>query len=150
MLYGIDHRLNADMLHTLASMGHGDSIAIVDGNFPAASTARHCMRSAVLALDGATTADAVKVIAGLMPLEERDLASTFYMMIDGQPDVIPPVVSEVIDAVRTSQADAGPARGLERQAFYDEAKRCFAVVLTRERRFYGSVILRKGVIHPDR
>jgi L-fucose mutarotase len=38
---------------------------------------------------------------------------------------------------------------LERYAFYEEAKNCFAVVHTLERRPYGNVILVKGVIGPD-
>ena len=38
---------------------------------------------------------------------------------------------------------------IERYAFYEEAKNCFAVVHTLERRPYGNVILVKGVIGPD-
>jgi L-fucose mutarotase len=38
---------------------------------------------------------------------------------------------------------------LDRYAFYEEAKNCFAVVHTLERRPYGNVILVKGVIGPD-
>ena len=39
MLKTIDPRLNADVLHALALMGHGDVIVVADANFPAASTA---------------------------------------------------------------------------------------------------------------
>ena len=35
MLKGIDPLLNAELLHILAGMGHGDELAIVDANFPA-------------------------------------------------------------------------------------------------------------------
>jgi len=35
MLIGINPLLNADLLHALCQMGHGDCIAIVDSNFPA-------------------------------------------------------------------------------------------------------------------
>ena len=34
MLKGISPLLTPDLLHALASMGHGDAIAIVDANFP--------------------------------------------------------------------------------------------------------------------
>jgi len=37
MLRGISPLLTSDLLHILASMGHGDRIAIVDANFPAAA-----------------------------------------------------------------------------------------------------------------
>ena len=40
MLTGIHPLLSPDLLHALASMGHGDEIAIVDANFPAAANAR--------------------------------------------------------------------------------------------------------------
>ena len=39
MLKGIHPLLSPDLLHALAAMGHGDTLAIVDGNFPAASNA---------------------------------------------------------------------------------------------------------------
>ncbi len=39
MLKGIDHRLNSDVLATLRSMGHGDTIVLVDRNFPSQSVA---------------------------------------------------------------------------------------------------------------
>jgi L-fucose mutarotase len=149
MLYRIDPRLNSEALHTLGSMGHGDCVAVVDRNFPAASTARYCLRNDVVYVDAATTAETVALIAEWMPLEEKDLASGFFMRIDGQPDVIPKVVAEVMDVIAAKQPAAGPVEGLERHAFYDRAKSCFAIFRTQERRFYGSVILRTGVIHPD-
>ena len=38
---------------------------------------------------------------------------------------------------------------LERFAFYEESRQCFAVVQTLERRPYGNAILVKGVVGPD-
>ena len=40
------------LLHTLASMGHGDELAVVDAHFPATSLARRLVR-----LDGADLPD---------------------------------------------------------------------------------------------
>ena len=37
MLKGIDSKLNADVLHCLRAMGHGDALVICDTNFPAES-----------------------------------------------------------------------------------------------------------------
>jgi L-fucose mutarotase len=148
MLYNIDARLGPELLHALASMGHGDCIAIVDENFPAAATAAHCVRPSPLQIDAATTAEAVRVLAAIMPLEEGRLASGYFMRNDDSPDDPPPVVTEVMTAVKELQSVAGPVEGLQRHAFYEAGRRCFAVVRTRERRFYGSIILKKGVIHP--
>ena len=148
MLFNIDDRVGPDLLHVLASMGHGDCIVVADRNFPAASTARSCTSRRLLRMDVPTTADAVGIIAKLIPLEEGKNASCHRMCIDGAPDELPPVTAEVVDAIASRQSGAGPVTGLERNAFYAAAKSCFAVLLTRERRFYGSIILRKGVIHP--
>ena len=40
MLKNLDPLLSADLLGHLAAMGHGDVLALVDRNYPAASTAR--------------------------------------------------------------------------------------------------------------
>jgi L-fucose mutarotase len=38
---------------------------------------------------------------------------------------------------------------LERFAFYERAKSCFAILSTSERRLYGNIILKKGIVRPD-
>ena len=38
---------------------------------------------------------------------------------------------------------------LERSAFYARARSCFAIVATGERRLYGNLILKKGIIRPE-
>ena len=38
MLKGIPSLLGPELLHALRSMGHGDDVAIVDANFPSASS----------------------------------------------------------------------------------------------------------------
>lgn len=38
---------------------------------------------------------------------------------------------------------------VERFAFYERAKKCFAVVQTGEKRQYGNIIIKKGVIRAD-
>src|SRR5271169_2948722 len=64
MLKGIDPLLGPDLLHTLAAMGHGDEIAIVDANFPAASTARRLVR-----IDGAGAPAVLSAVLSLLPLD---------------------------------------------------------------------------------
>ena len=44
MLKGIDPLLGPELLMALASMGHGDELAVVDRNFPAVSVARRLVR----------------------------------------------------------------------------------------------------------
>ena len=48
MLIGIDPILNADVLHALRAMGHGDDLIIADTNFPSDSVARQTALGRVL------------------------------------------------------------------------------------------------------
>ncbi|MBP0651294.1 fucose isomerase, partial [Mycobacterium tuberculosis] len=41
-----------------------------------------------------------------------------------------------------------PLSRLERFAFYARARQAYAIVATGERRLYGNIILKKGVIRP--
>ncbi|MBL8600281.1 MAG: ribose ABC transporter [Devosia sp.] len=150
MLYNIDTRANAELVYALALMGHGDCIAVVDRNFPAHSTAAGTLYQGLLRLDLASTADAVDLVAGLIPIEEGPSAKGLvHMLVDGKPDAVPPVVNEAVSALRRRQPNSARYEGLSRQDFYALARRCFAVLLTKEQRFYGSVILRKGVFVPE-
>ena len=67
----------------------------------------------------------------------------------------------VLDAAQArrpvEQSGAGAANAaasvsmelIERFAFYERAKKCFAVVITGEKRLYGNILVKKGVIRPD-
>ena len=64
MLKGIPPIVTPDLLHALASMGHGDSIAIVDANFPSASTAQR-----LVTIAGASAPETLAAVLALMPLD---------------------------------------------------------------------------------
>ena len=51
MLKGIDPILNADVLHALRAMGHGDDLIIADTNFPSNSVARETVLGKALRID---------------------------------------------------------------------------------------------------
>ena len=42
-----------------------------------------------------------------------------------------------------------PMISIERYAFYERAKKAYAVIQTGERRFYGCFAFRKGVVGPE-
>jgi len=50
--------------------------------------------------------------------------------------------------INSAEGKERPMVPVERFAFYDLAKSAFAVIQTGERRFYGCIMLRKGVIAP--
>ncbi len=143
MLRGIDPILSPDLLYTLAAMGHGDDIVIADANFPAESSAERVIR-----LDGLAATDVLKAVLSIMPLDPfvDDPART--MQVVGEPDAIPPVVAEFQTIIDKTADHTAQIASVERFAFYDVARQAFAIVQTGERRLYGNIILKKGVVGP--
>jgi L-fucose mutarotase len=64
MLKTLTRLHSPELLHVLASMGHGDELALVDAHFPATSLARRLVR-----LDGADLPDALAACLQLIPLD---------------------------------------------------------------------------------
>ena len=148
MLKGMDPRLNADVLYALRAMGHGDMLILSDTNFPSDSIAQATVRGELLRMDNLTAGQAAEAILSVMPLDTFVDDFAGRMEVVGEPDTVPDVQREVQEAI----AAAGETRampGIERFAFYDLAREAYAVIQTGERRFYGCVMLRKGVIGPD-
>ena len=144
MLKNLDPLLNADLLYTLSAMGHGDEIAIVDANFPADSVARKLVR-----LDGVTAPRALKAVLSLMPLDDFVDYPANVMGVVGDPDAIPDPVREFGEAIDAAEGKHWDLGKVDRFAFYDRAKKAYAVVATGETRLYGCILLTKGVIRPQ-
>ena len=144
MLKGIDPLLNADLLFTLAAMGHGDEIVLVDANFPATATARRLVR-----YDAADAVTTLRAVLTLLPLDEFVPDPVQVMEVVGDPTAVPPVIRDFQAAVDEAEGRKVTIGRLERFAFYERAQRCFALVATGERRLYGNIILKKGIIRPS-
>jgi len=71
MLKNLDPLLNADVLHALCAMGHGDEVVICDANFPADSVARQTVLGHVLRLDGVNAPRAIRAVLSVLPLAAR-------------------------------------------------------------------------------
>jgi L-fucose mutarotase len=144
VLKGIDPLLSPDLLHALAAMGHGDEIAIVDANFPAAANARQLIET-----PGVGSPAMLAAILTLLPLDTRVAPAVFTMQVTGDPGAIPQPVADFA-AVLTERGLADMEMGhLERHAFYERARGAFAIVRTGESRRFGNVLLVKGVIASD-
>ncbi len=148
MLKGINPLLNAEVLHALAAMGHGDDLVIVDTNFPADAVARQTTCGKVLRIDR-PAAEAAAAILSVYPLDSFVDDSAARMEVVGSPDEILPVQHEVQVEIDKAEGKAWPMISIERFAFYERAKQAYCVIQTGERRFYGCFALRKGVIPPD-
>ena len=149
MLKGISPLLNAEVLHALRAMGHGDDLIIADTNFPSDSTARQTRLGKLLRIDNVTAAEAVAAILSLYPLDTFVDDAAARMEIVGKPDEIPAVQKEVQQAIDHAEGRSWPMLAVERYAFYERAKQAYCVIQTGERRFYGCFAFRKGVVPPD-
>jgi len=146
MLKGINPILNADVLYALSAMGHGDDLIIVDTNFPADSVARETTLGKALRIDR-STAEVVRAVFSVFPIDTFVDDAVARMEVVGEPDTLLDVMNEVQTEVN---AVGGPKMlGVERFAFYDRAKKAYAVIQTSERRFYGCFAIRKGVVPPE-
>jgi len=149
MLKGISPLLNAEVLHALRAMGHGDDLIIADMNFPSDSVARQTTLGTLLRIDNVTAAEAIKAILSVLPIDTFVDDAVARMEIVGKPHEIPPVQQEVQKVVDAAVGQPLPMVGIERFAFYERAKKAYCVIQTGERRFYGCFAFRKGVVPPD-
>lgn len=149
MLKGIDPRLNAEVLYVLKSMGHGDTLVISDTNFPADAIAQDTVHGELLRMDNLSCGEATEAILSLIPLDTFVDDFAGRMEIVGDPAEVPEVQLEVQAAINAAEGRERPMVGIERFDFYDKAREAYAVIQTGEKRFYGCIIFRKGVIAPD-
>lgn len=146
MLKNIPSLLTPDALHALASMGHGDDVAIVDANFPAASLAGKG-GAKLVRLPGTNATQVLKAVLQVLPIDRFSQHAAWTMQVVGDAQVVPEPVAEF--ALELQQAGEAPAVTLERFEFYQHAQSAFLILSTGEGRKYGNILLRKGVITCD-
>ena len=135
LLKGISPAISPELLKTLAEMGHGDEIVFSDAHFPA-----HTMNARVIRADGLGCDELLK---GIAPLVELDSYATPVVMMEAvKGDTLDP---EVEKKYRAALGYKGEIERMERYAFYERAKKAYAVVLTGETAKYGNIIIKKGV-----
>ena len=149
MLKGIDNRLNAEVLYALRAMGHGDTLVIADTNFPSDAIARQTVLGDLLRMDNLTAAEVAEAVLSVLPLDTFVDDFAGRMEVVGAAAEIPPVQAEVQAVIDAAEGRPRPMVGIERFDFYERAKHAYAVIQSGERRFYGCIILRKGVIPPE-
>lgn len=143
MLIGIPNALTPDLLRHLKAMGHGDELVIADANFPAEACAARIER-----LPGITATEALKAILTLMPLDSYVDHPARSMQVVGDPDAVPEIVAEFQQIIDETADNPAKITSVERHAFYVEARKTYCIVQTAETRFYGNLILQKGVVPP--
>jgi len=150
MLKGLDPLLTPELLQVLAAMGHGDELILSDCNFPSDSIAAETVHGQAIHLAGADTGRTAAAIFSLFPLDSFVEAPILRMEVVGKPKEVTPVQKELLRAAHAGEDRKWPMGSIERHAFYERAKRAYAVVVAMgERRPYGCFVLIKGVIGPD-
>jgi L-fucose mutarotase len=142
MLKGICPLLSAELLHALAAMGHGDEIAVVDRNFPAASTNHR-----VVTLFGPDVVSVGEAICSLFPLDTFVESPLHRMEVVDKPNEIPEVQRIFHNICEKAEGRTIAMGSLDREEFYERTRLAFAVVATTEARPYGCFLLTKGVIN---
>ena len=141
MLKGIPNILPPDLLKILIEMGHGDDIVIADGNFPAASHAQRLVRC-----DATGAPPLLDAVLQLFPLDTYVKHSVALMAVvpgDTYKPEIWPVYKKI---VKKHDPNFSDFEMVERHAFYESARKAYAIVATGEAARYANLILKKGVL----
>ena len=140
MLKNIPKILSPDLLKILCEMGHGDELVIADANFPAESCGQRVIRA-----DGHGGAKMLEAVLSVIPLDTYAKENFVLMQVVAGDNVRPTIWEEYkkIAAAKDPNVRAGFE---ERFAFYERAKKAYAIVATGEEAVYANIILKKGVI----
>lgn len=134
MLKGIDPLLNGPLLDALDRLGHGQELAVVDGNYPAYTPGATVIRLA------AGLVPTLRAILTVFPLESS--VPIARMQVDVGPDrPHPQMVAALALADEGQGVDSVP-----RKDFYARVGSVAVVVLTSEMEPYANVVLTKGVV----
>ena len=142
MLKNINPLLSPDLLRCLRAMGHGDEIAIVDGNYPAETDAKRLIR-----MDGHDAPAILDAILSVMPVDDMVKDAVWRPAAGGEPARMEPVFADFTTVLLSHEPKQRivPLVGAD---FYNKVKACYAIVASGERRLYGNIVIKKGVIYP--
>jgi L-fucose mutarotase len=141
MLKGIASIISPELLKILMEMGHGDEIVIADGNFPAASIAQRLVRS-----DGNGVPELLDAILKLFPLDQYVEHPVALMAVVPGDSYQPVIWNEYQDIIRQNETGFSDFEYVERFAFYERARKAYAVLASSEKALYANIILKKGVV----
>ncbi|KAL4641085.1 fucose mutarotase [Arapaima gigas] len=146
VLRGVPRVLSPELLYTMARMGHGDELVLADANFPTSSVCS-CGPTEIRA-DGLQIPELLEAILKLFPLDTYVYSPAAVMdLVDSDKQKgLPVPVWETYSCILNEAGSDKPLEKVERFAFYQRAKKAFAVVATGETSLYGNLIIKKGII----
>lgn len=144
MLKGIPQILSPELLKVLCEMGHSDRLVLADGNFPAESMGKDAI---VIRCDGHGVPKLLDAILKVFPLDTYVEQPVRLMEVMPDDPVETPIWDTYKEIVGKHDQRGGAAVGnIERFAFYEEAKKVYAIIATGESALYANVMLQKGVV----
>lgn len=144
MLRNMSKLLTGDLLKALCDMGHGDTVAIVDANYPAQT-----MGKRVIAYPGVSATELLKAIVGIFPLDHIVPEPALLMDITPEDRATmpePEIWGEFTGIVHGEYGEEKQVGKLSREGFYDASKDAYLIIQSGEERLYGNIILVKGVV----
>ena len=139
MLKGIPKIISPDLLKVLCEMGHGDEIVLADGNFPCESMGQRVVRA-----DGIGGEEMLQALLSLIPLDTY--AKENFILMQTVPGDEKPAIWDSYKRIAESLDDNVRPGMEERFAFYERAKKAYAIIATGEEKIYANIILKKGVV----
>ena len=143
MLKGVPAILSPQLLKVLCEMGHGDEIVIADGNFPAESMGKDAV---VIRADGHTVPEILDAVLQLIPLDQYVKEPAALMEVVPGDNVKPVIWEEYRSLLNKHGENPQAVEMMERFAFYERAKKAYAIVATGETAIYANILLKKGVV----
>lgn len=122
-------------------MGHDDEIILADGNFPAASVANKLIRC-----EGHGVPETLEAVLKFLPLDQYSERPVALMAVVPGDKTKPTIWEEYRKIIRASGEKFSDFEFVERFAFYERAKKAYAVVASGEKALYANIILKKGVL----
>lgn len=144
MLKGVPGILSPELLKVLCEMGHSDRLVIADGNFPAESMGKDAI---VIRMDRRGIPEILDAILQVFPLDTYVEKPVNLMEVMPGDTVETPIwkTYEKITACHDERG-ADAIGQIERFAFYEEAKKAYAIIATGETALYANIMLQKGVV----
>lgn len=143
MLKNIPSIISPALLKVLMEMGHGDEIILGDGNFPAESVGKDAV---VLRADGHGVTELLDAVLQLMPLDQYSQKPVALMAVVPGDDCVPVIWEDYQKVLHKHEPEHCDIEMIERFAFYERAKKAYAVIATGETAIYANILLKKGVV----
>ena len=141
MLKNIPAIISPEFMKILMETGHGDEIVLADGNFPAASIAQRLIRC-----DGHGVPEILEAVLKFFPLDQYvDYPVALMAVVPGD-KTKPTIWEKYRKIIKASGEKFSDFEFVERFAFYERAKKAYAVVASSEKALYANIILKKGVL----